>query len=229
MSPRIRPVASSWFCLLLLAGSARAQENAQVIQPTYSGRGLEFGAEISLATSTPEAAIFYTLDGQEPVESVARPYSKPILVLLATRIKAVARKAGMQDSPVLTLDVQQVHDPIPAPIFTPLPSVFQDSLVLALSSPVPGAALFYTVDGRSPAAEPLLYTGPILIRQSTLVKAVAVKAAQRSDVSSGVFRRQGDPAPTRIASPGPPVRSERRLPVWTWERQGRRLDGRGPG
>lgn len=58
-------------------------------------------SEILLATSTPDAAIYYTLDGSEPTTSSSL-YSGAIVVSAAKVIKAIAVKSGMNKSLVLT-------------------------------------------------------------------------------------------------------------------------------
>jgi len=57
------------------------------------------GTDIVLASATPAAAIYYTVDGTTPTTS-STPYTAPIDVSAAKVIKAIAVKAGMNASPV---------------------------------------------------------------------------------------------------------------------------------
>ncbi|MBY6036479.1 chitobiase/beta-hexosaminidase C-terminal domain-containing protein [Fictibacillus nanhaiensis] len=73
------------------------------------------GTPIFLASDTPEARIFYTIDGTYPtVEST--PYSEPITVNEDTIIKAIAVKEGLKNSNISTFAYQvalsglRIHD-----------------------------------------------------------------------------------------------------------------------
>jgi hypothetical protein len=56
---------------------------------------------VTLATATEGAEIYYTTDGSAPTTSSTK-YSGAITVSTPTTIKAIAVKAGMEDSDVLT-------------------------------------------------------------------------------------------------------------------------------
>jgi len=56
---------------------------------------------VTLASATSGASIFYTNDGSTPTRSSAL-YSVPIVITDAVMIKAIAIKAGMNDSPIKT-------------------------------------------------------------------------------------------------------------------------------
>lgn len=69
--------------------------------PTFSPAGGSFttAQTVTLATTTPGASIFYTLDGTAPT-SVSTKYTTPIVVSKTTTIKAVASKAGFAASSI---------------------------------------------------------------------------------------------------------------------------------
>lgn len=52
-------------------------------------------------------------------------------------------------------------------------STFFDSLTVMMSHPVEGTVIHYTLDGSEPDANSPVYTQPIMLRQSTVVRAVA--------------------------------------------------------
>ncbi len=60
---------------------------------------------------------------------------------------------------------------------------FTDSVTITLSAEK-GAAIFYTLDGATPDANTKRYTGPIVLRASSTLKAIAIlKGANRSPIS----------------------------------------------
>ena len=76
----------------------------QVAMPAATPPGQSFtGANVSvtLATITPDADIYYTTDGTEPTSSSTK-YSSAISITQTTTLKAIAIKAGMVPSSVMT-------------------------------------------------------------------------------------------------------------------------------
>ncbi|MFD2683182.1 chitobiase/beta-hexosaminidase C-terminal domain-containing protein [Bacillus seohaeanensis] len=61
------------------------------------------GTEVTLATATPDAKIFYTTDGSEPT-SASTEYTGPVTIEEAQTIKAVATADGLDNSDVQTFD-----------------------------------------------------------------------------------------------------------------------------
>ena len=55
---------------------------------------------VALASATPGASIYYTLDGSDPTLSTL--YTEPLDISTSTTVKAVAVKAGLDDSAILT-------------------------------------------------------------------------------------------------------------------------------
>src|SRR5579862_7452169 len=50
---------------------------------------------------------------------------------------------------------------------------------LTISSPIPGAVIYYTVDGWTPTEDSLRYAGPITIKSDTRVQALAVEPGMK--------------------------------------------------
>ncbi|MEK5269308.1 5'-nucleotidase C-terminal domain-containing protein [Aeribacillus sp. FSL K6-8394] len=63
------------------------------------------GTKVELSTATKEAKIYYTIDGSEP-STKSLEYTKPIEITEDITIKAIAIKAGLQNSDVATFTYQ---------------------------------------------------------------------------------------------------------------------------
>jgi uncharacterized repeat protein (TIGR02543 family) len=77
-----------------------AQERTGAPAAEPPGGEVASGTEVRLSSATEGAAIYYTLDGTEPVRG-SRRYDAPVPVSGAVTIKALAVKEGMLDSGVL--------------------------------------------------------------------------------------------------------------------------------
>ena len=72
--------------------------------PTFSTPGGKYTAaqSVTISSSTPNADIWYTLDGSTPIPSASQKYSAPISVTASLTIKAIASATGFKDSLVNT-------------------------------------------------------------------------------------------------------------------------------
>lgn len=67
------------------------------------------GNKVSLSTETAGAQIYYTLDGSDPDET-AQLYQNPLVINENVTIKAIAIKAGLQNSPIATANYRVITD-----------------------------------------------------------------------------------------------------------------------
>ena len=68
--------------------------------------------------------------------------------------------------------------------------IFADATEVELHSATPGARLFFTLDGSQPTVKSKLYTSPIYLSNTTIIKAMAAKEGQvNSPASEASFRR----------------------------------------
>ncbi|MCX6904574.1 MAG: chitobiase/beta-hexosaminidase C-terminal domain-containing protein [Verrucomicrobia bacterium] len=80
--------------------SVADQARIPIMNP--AGGPLTNGQLVSISTATPGASIRYTLDGSEPSPTTGLVYSAPLLLnpVRPIRVRAMAYKAGLVDSPV---------------------------------------------------------------------------------------------------------------------------------
>jgi len=75
------------------------------------------------------------------------------------------------------------------PDISPSGGEFYGSVTVTLSSSIPGATIYYTLDGSTPSpVNGILYTGPILLKNSLVINAITITVDhQDSSVSSAAF------------------------------------------
>ncbi|WP_060862295.1 chitobiase/beta-hexosaminidase C-terminal domain-containing protein [Paenibacillus riograndensis] len=175
---------------------------AQVEAPTANpaGGAVASGTTVALSSATGGAAIHYTLDGSVPTSS-SPVYSGPILVTSAVTIKAIAVKAGMTDSAVMS-EAYTIMAQVEAPTANPAGGAVAPGTTVALSSATGGAAIHYTLDGSVPTSSSPVYSGPILVTSAVTIKAIAVKTGMTdSAVLSEAYTLSTEPELDSIISP----------------------------
>lgn len=127
---------------------------------------------VSIQTDTENAQIRYTLDGSTP-NANSNLYTGPISVNQPeNNFKIIAIKNNYQNSQIVNSNyLIAVRDPefsLPA-------GSYDDYINVSISCQTPGASIYYTLDGSAPSANSSLYTQEINIRQSSELRAIAVK------------------------------------------------------
>ncbi len=132
---------------------------------------------VTIASSTAGASIYYTTDGTIP--SINSPlYSTPVSINGNTSLKAFAVKNGMSNSGTTTGDYI-IKCAVPS--FTPTAGSYNTFQTVTLSSTTPGVSIRYTTDGSNPSSENgTVYSTPIIVNATTLIKAIAYKTGSSS-------------------------------------------------
>jgi len=75
-----------------------------------------------------------------------------------------------------------------SPVFSPEPGFYQIPQNVTITTPTEGAVIYYTTDGTDPDQYSSIYSGPIRIDRSTVIKAIAMKEGWKpSDIATGEF------------------------------------------
>lgn len=154
------------------------------------------GTFVSMESDFPTATIYYTTDGSEPSTDSNR-YIKPISIDRCMTIKAIAVVEGFGSS---TTAEESYRVKVEDPAF----SIKDKSLVsfdrLELTTSTMDATIWYTMDGTEPSSENgTKYTGPITLRRTVNVKAVAIKEGlEPSNVVSAQYYDRNSSSPERF-------------------------------
>jgi len=146
------------------------------------------GQTVTLNSTTPGASIRYTIDGSTPTAGSGTPYTAGIAVNSTTTVKAIAYKAGLVDSPVVTA-AYTIAPLVSAPTFSPGTGIYSAAQTVTISTATVDASIRYTTDGTTPTTVAgTLYTGAFSVSATATVKAIAYAGGMtNSAVTSATF------------------------------------------
>src|SRR5206468_4266421 len=129
---------------------------------------------VTIATSTPNATIYYTTDGTTPTTASSK-YAGPVTISATTTLKAMATASGLTNSAVATgaYTIQSSTSTVAAaPVFSPAPGTYTTYAEVTMTTATSGASIYYTTNGADPNTAGALYRGYIIIHTTSTVKAV---------------------------------------------------------
>lgn len=161
-----------------------------VVAPTFTPPAGTYNAvqNVTIASTTPGATIYYTTDGTTPSAS-GTMYNGPVTIGTSLVLRAIAVKGGMTNSPVSTAAYTIQILKTANPIFTPTPGNFTTPLMISINSPTNGSIIKYTTDGSTPSqTNGTVYTTPVGIIATTSFKAIAMTNGYTdSDIISAAY------------------------------------------
>ncbi len=138
---------------------------------------------VFLTSATPDADIYFTVDGTEPSKdsqtSIRYNTSSPLTLNSDTTVKAIAYKDG-KASPVKSFAYTFTDQT--ARVLTPyvkvngkigMGGIYEGPVTIELESRTPGATVYYTTNGQNPGTNSTKYTGPITVEKSMNLKVLA--------------------------------------------------------
>lgn len=156
----------------------------------FEATGAESVVNVTMASTTEGAKIYYTIDGTEP-SAESTLYNGTVAISEDTTFKAIAVKEGMENSPVSYAKfsvVNKIETKVETKIeyrdgvektyasyveFTATDKEYGVSLTL--STQTAGAVIHYTTDGSTPSVNSPSYVQPLTLEVNTTVKAIAIK------------------------------------------------------
>ena len=90
----------------------------------------------------------------------------------------------------------RVIETVAAPVISPNGGSFKGSRVVTITSATEGASIYYSVNGSTPTAASIPYSGPITLTESMTITAIAVKDGMNdSETVTAVFTKIADGKP----------------------------------
>lgn len=131
------------------------------------------GTHVTLSCNKKQAKIYYTTDGSTPSKG-SMLYTTPITVNEDVTLKAIAYLDN-ESGPILTRQYTIKKEKITLSA-SPSGGIVEKGTVVTLLASVPGANIFYTMDGSTPTTDCTPYnTTGIVINEACILKARAYK------------------------------------------------------
>lgn len=141
--------------------------------PVFSPAGGTFTTiqSVTITDATPNATIYYTIDGSTPTTS-STIYTGPVTVAVTETLHAFATAVGSGNSAVGTAAFT-ITLPATTPVFGPPAGTYNAVQMVTLSNTTPGSTIYYTTDGSTPTTASKVYTAPIAVAASETINAIA--------------------------------------------------------
>ena len=167
-------------------GLLNGQQVAAAPVVTPASESFNGNLTVTMADSTPGAAIYYTTNGTTPTTASA-VYSGPLALTASATIEALASAPGYLQSAVTTeayVDSSQVA----TPVFSPAPGTYTQPELVTITESTSGSTIHYTTDGSTPTTASPVYSGPITVGATETINAMAVSSGfSNSLVASGTY------------------------------------------
>ncbi len=164
--------------------------------------------EVAINTSTPGAAIRFTVDNTEPTETVGSLYAGPFSITETATVKAIAYKTGMYTSQIANSSyvINIIIPEVAAPVFSLPSGTYQSAIDVSISTTTSESYIRYTTDGTNPSStEGILYAGPIHLNEDSqhFIKAIACRDGWTpSSVVSATYLVTGTVSDVQFSLPG---------------------------
>lgn len=185
-----RPFLMLAFVLLMLAACKDNTTNPgdqSVAACEFSPAGGIYDSSVDVLISCPTSgvSIRYTTDGSEP-NSASPLYAGPVHLAVSSTLKAKAFKQGWISSSTASADY--VLTSIAPPQIDPPGGNYTSAQTVTVTCATAGAEIRYTLDGSDPNENSSLYTAPLTVAASMVMKARAFLAGKNpSEVTQAVF------------------------------------------
>lgn len=148
---------------------------------------------VALRSSKDNTPIFYTLDGSVPGVTNGTLYTSPFRIEQTSTLKAIAysgtpanqyKDGEVSEVSELQYTILSSNTSVRKPISSLLEGTYGDTKTITLSTKTAGASIYYTTNGSTPTTTSALYTQGIVVAANTVIKAIAVKGNEISEVAA---------------------------------------------
>ncbi|HOT76660.1 MAG TPA: chitobiase/beta-hexosaminidase C-terminal domain-containing protein, partial [Candidatus Wallbacteria bacterium] len=159
----------------------------KVKTPVFSPAAGEFNETVAvrIACATAGASINYTLDGTTPSQTSGSLYTGEIKLTSNTVLKAIAYKAEMADSEIVSANYKVLF-PVKPVQFNVAAGEYFETLAVELLCETPGATIYYAVKDTESAVLPSqIYKAPLILNSSSFIAAYAAREDMKtSEITS---------------------------------------------
>jgi len=155
------------------SGVATGIFQKQVGTPVFNPPGgpVPSNTLVTITTVTPNAKIYYTLNGTTPTTN-SLLYTSPLVVSDGTNLIAAAFAASYLASPPSSAAYSAAQ--VITPVFTPSTGPVTNGTLIVITCATPAAVIHYTVNGSIPSKSSPVYSAPFTINGGVTVNAYAV-------------------------------------------------------
>jgi hypothetical protein len=161
---------------------------AQALIVTRAPNGGSYAGtqSVTLAAGTFGSKIYYTTDGTTPTTSSLQ-YSpaSPIQITGNTQLSAIAVAPGYSNSLVSSSFYYIYSAQVATPTFSPAGGSYTGSQSVVINVATSGVTIYYTTDGSQPTTSSNVYSGPVVVSATGVVKAFATKTGLAPSVIGG--------------------------------------------
>ena len=161
----------------------------QAMSPVFGPSSGTYSAALTaiITDATPNATIYYTLDGSAPTTNSIE-YSGPITVNSSETIEAIAVATGYWHSSVVSAAYSIGSSVAAPPSFGVAAGTYTSAQSVSISDSTPGAVIYYTTNGTTPTTTSTPYSGAVTVSTSETLKAVAIAGGySQSAVASATY------------------------------------------
>ena len=163
------------------------------------------GLTVTLRHGKPDAVIYYTLDGADPMQSGSL-YTGPLTICETAQLRAVGRIEGLPNAAELkyTVTVPQVA----APVITVTEGVADGGRIsqnakIKLSTATAGAVIYYTTDGSEPTRQSAQYAQELAVTDTMELRCMAaMPGMQQSETVAASYELAKAYTVTVMTGPG---------------------------
>lgn len=155
--------------------------------PTFSPAAGTYNnnQSVTISTATGGATIYYTTNGSTPTTS-SSVYSSAITVSSDnTTIKAIAVKAGLDNSSVGSATYRLT---CATPTFSPTAGTYTEAQTVTISCATTSATIYYTTNGSDPTTGSSVYSTSLTVSSTQTIKAIATASGySNSAIASATY------------------------------------------
>jgi hypothetical protein len=148
---------------------------------------------VAISDTTTGTTIYYTTNGTVPTTSSTK-YTGTVTVSSTETLEAIAVAQGAANSAVASA-AYTINSSLPSvstPAFSPAPGTYSSAQSVTIADATSGATIYYTTDGTTPTTSSTKYSGPVTVRSTETLQAIAATTTD-SAIASAAYTITAQP------------------------------------